>query len=152
MGKRGPPKSPTKVLQMRGSWRGDDRGEEPQPARLAAPAPDWLRPLAKEVWKILYDQLTNLGVIGDVDENTLARYCQTYAKWREAEDYIVEHGSTTYGAGGEKAHPMATLAVKYSEQLTRLEAQFGMTPSSRANLAKPKDAGGEKNKFFGDTG
>lgn len=152
MGKRGPPKSPTKVLEMRGSWRADARGTEPTPPPLTGECPEWLQPLAKETWVILVEQLKNLGILGTVDGNTLARYCQTYALWREAQEFIAEHGQTFESKEGPKVHPMATLAIKYGEQLTRLEAQFGMTPSSRANLAKPKDGGGEKNKFFGDTG
>jgi len=32
MAKRGPPPTPTKILKMRGSWRADGRGEEPEPS------------------------------------------------------------------------------------------------------------------------
>lgn len=149
MGRRGPPPTPTKILQMRGSWRGDTREGEPEPPPFEAACPDYLLPLAKEAWATVSQQLATMGVIGATDANVLARYCQVFALWRETQEHIAEHGQVQSGEHGDSIHPMAALGIKYGEQLTRLEGILGLSPAARANLAKKPEAKDADDKFFG---
>jgi P27 family predicted phage terminase small subunit len=152
MGKRGPPKTPTKILHLRGSWRSKIRGGEPIPDKFLPDCPAYLRPLAKEAWAILAQQLDNMGVLGATDVNALARYCQTWAKWRECEDFLAQHGPTmpVRDEAGKlvelKAWPQATLSLKLGDTLARLENQFGLTPAARAQLGKTPDQPGTDGK------
>jgi P27 family predicted phage terminase small subunit len=148
MGRRGPPPTPTAILKLRGSWRGKKREGEPTPQPFDAQCPEWLGPLAKEVWAIVTEQLVALGVIGKTDAGVLERYCATYEKWREAEAYVKEHGPIQRTAQGDTAHPYAMMAIKLGEQLTKLESLLGLSPAARANLAKPKETKEEKDRFF----
>ena len=159
MGKRGPARTPTGLLKMRGSWRADQRVDEPEPERRRPACPNWLMTEAKRVWRLLIPQLAKMGVLGRCDRNLLARYCQTWAKWREAEEWIMQHGDfiAIHDKGGNiievKQVPQVNRAIKLSEQLLRFEKECGLTPSARAGLAKPKsnaleNRGKGKDRFF----
>ena len=56
MGKRGPTRTPTSVLKLRGSWRAKTRGDEPTPQEGVPESPDWLSEDEQSVW----DRLTPL--------------------------------------------------------------------------------------------
>lgn len=149
MGKRGPLPTPTSILKLRGSWRGKKRVDEPAPPAFEGKCPGWLRPQARKVWEVITKQLIAMNVIGQTDVGLLARYCQTFVKWREAEEYIQEHGSVQMGKEGESIHPFATLAVKYGEQLKGMERDLGLSPAARAGLAKsPPQKKDAKDRFF----
>lgn len=160
MGKRGPAKTPTETLKLRGSWRADVRKNEPQPEKGRPRCPKWLRPMAKRYWKRLVPQLDEMGILTLIDGNALARYCQVMAKWREAEEFLASHGDL-YPVKDEagnvvrfKQYPQVSTAMKLADQALRLEQQFGLTPSARAGLdapIKPKDTDG-KSRFFPSAG
>ena len=160
MGKRGPAATPTETLKLRGSWRADVRKNEPQPEKGRPKCPKWLRPKAKMYWKRLVPQLDDMGILTLVDGNALARYCQTMAKWREAEEFLASHGELypVKDEGGNvlrfKQYPQVSTAIKLADQALRLEQQFGLTPAARAGLdapAKPKDTDG-KSRYFPTAG
>lgn len=156
MGKRGPARTPTNILKMRGSWRAKGREGEPRPDASAPRCPKWLRPEAKRVWRELVPQLERMNVLARCDRNAIARYCQVFAKWRSAEEFLKEHGEVypEKNASGQtlglREYPQVSQAIRFSEQLLRLEREFGLTPSARANLSvgkKPPEGGG-KARFF----
>ena len=147
MGKRGPAKTPTAILEARGSWLAKTRKDEPQ-AEGVPLCPDWLTDEAKLIWNRLLPMLQGIGVVGAVDENAMARYCQTFALWRTCVMFVAEHGMENNG----KEYPHTGRASQLADQLLRIERQFGMTPASRANLAidttkQPKEPSG-KERFF----
>ena len=145
MGKRGPAPTPTKILEVRGSWRAGARQDEPQPEAKRPVCPAWLMPEAKRAWRELAPQLDRMGVLGKCDRNALARYCQTWAKWRAAEEWIMEHGDHVVvrdkdgRATGIVEPPQVGRTIRLADQLLRLEQHFGLTPSARAGLATRKD-------------
>jgi hypothetical protein len=51
MGKRGPPPTPTPILQLRGSWRGKLNRDEPQPEPVAPEKPSWLTTYASHPYR-----------------------------------------------------------------------------------------------------
>lgn len=143
MGKRGPPKTPTSILKQRGSWLVNDRNEA-QEAQFEGGVPDcphWLRDEAKEVWAEVVPKLNAVaGLIKKVDRNALARYCQTWAKWRACEEFLIKHGDVfpvkdRWGNVKEfRQFPQVNTSIKLQAQLEAAEKQFGMTASSRAGL------------------
>ena len=131
----GPPKTPTNILNMRGSWRGGARDKEPEPDRSVPECPEWLLDDAKSKWVELVPQLAAMGVLGTCDRGALARYCQLWARWRAVEE-----------AGGD-----TNQSLKLSAALIRLEKEFGLTPAARAGLAVEKADPQEnrgKGRFF----
>lgn len=141
MTRPGPPRTPTPILKMHGSWRAKNRPDANLPDGVVAvpDCPAWLSDGAAEVWRKLVPQFASLGILTLVDENALARYCSLWVQWRELLDFIEEHGmtydsETTGGAAKVVQHPNVALSLTISAQLLRLEQDFGMTPSSRASL------------------
>jgi P27 family predicted phage terminase small subunit len=168
---RGRKPTPTKLLELRGSWRAKTRKDEPQPSAKGAtptapklPCPAWLDDEGKQVWRTLIKQLGDMGILESIDALALGRYCQLYQRWRTAEEQIRARGETIdlYNAEGEVIgvglSPFVKLANELAEKLLRLEQQYGMTASARASLGimghqkgkdgKGKDAGKDKGRFF----
>jgi phage terminase small subunit len=131
MGKRGPAKTPTKILEQRGSWRAKTRPEEPEPGELNIAAPEWLSGVALEMWNELTEQLGEAGIAKGTDRLMLATLCKSYAEWRGA------------------MSPSARL--EWTGVLIRLAREFGMTPASRAGVSATKTAKKDrqsKTRFF----
>ena len=140
MGRRGPAPTPTAMLKLRGSWRAKTREGEPQPPPGRPKCPQWLDDDAKKVWRQLVPQLDEMGVLTKVDANALARYCRLWSRWRQAEAFIDRHGEV-YPLKDEhgkvryfQQFPQVSIANKLAQQLTRLEQEFGMTPSARSQI------------------
>jgi len=110
-----------------------------------------LRKRAQRLWKTLVPQLEAMGVLGKCDRNALARYCQLCARYEALEKFLAEHGEVAESESGSRARPEASLSLKIAAELLRLEGQFGLTPSARAGLARPKENPREnrgKGRFF----
>lgn len=146
MGKRGPAPTPTKVLQMRGSWRAKTRNGEPQPAAKPPSCPKWLDGKGQYLFRALVAELMPLGLVTKLDAQALARYCQMWSQWREALAYVTDHGSTypiLDAEGGLKSYgefPQVRQLLKLNEALLKIEREFGLTPSARARLARPESS------------
>lgn len=142
MGKRGPRPTPTKLLQLRGSKLAtkDRLAKEAQGPEGLPEKPEWLDELAGRAWDYLVPLLQQMGVLTRIDGHALSRYCKLWSRWREAEAFIAKHGlmyPLKDDAGQPKCFqpwPQVSIANKLAQQLTRLEQEFGMTPSARSRL------------------
>ena len=145
MGERGPAPRPARILKIRDSWRAKAREGEPEPAEGRPRCPLWLSKEAKRAWREVIPQLERMGLLAKCDRSAIMRYCQTLAMWREAAEFLAEHGSIypEKDAAGRlvaiREYPQVARAVRLSEHLLRLEKQFGLTSSARAGLALPRD-------------
>jgi len=54
--------------------------------------PSWLEEEAKIEWKRLAAELISNGKLPIMNQNSFAGYCQSYARWKEAEEFITKHG------------------------------------------------------------
>ncbi|MEO5369304.1 MAG: phage terminase small subunit P27 family [Magnetococcus sp. DMHC-1] len=109
---------------------------EPRPETAAPPCPKWLLPDAKKEWRRVVTELKIFGLISRIDMALLAGYCQSWARWREAEEILALEGSTTPIASGKgmKRHPMAAQANEALRIMERLATHFGLSPSARTGL------------------
>lgn len=162
MGARGPRPTPNKVLRLRGSWRADLNPGEPKPPAGKPTCPAWLDDEAKAAWRQLVPMLHITGLLTQIDRNALARYCQLFARWKKCELFIQKYGNT-YPLKDDKGaikcfmqFPEVSIANSLAKQLTRLEQEFGLTPSSRSRIsvevkANAADAQQDalRRKFFG---
>lgn len=140
MGKRGPRPTPTNVLKMRGSWRGDERKNEPQAVIEIMSRPRHLKGREIAIWKYIVQALLEIRVITRLDRSAIARYCQLEAMFRDTMDFIDKNG-TTYpirDADGNvvsmRLFPQTHLALKLCDQIIKLESHFGLTPASRTRI------------------
>lgn len=47
---------------------------------------------AKKEWKSILKGLTAAGRVSKMNLTSFAGYCQSYARWKEAEKFITKHG------------------------------------------------------------
>lgn len=132
MGRRGPKKTPTAILERRGSRLVEGREGEPEVVPGMPPDPAWAQPPeARALWDSLGPELVALGVLCPSDGLMFGALCELYAEWRAA----VEDGRSPYS-------PL--------DRLIKLGHEFGLTPSSRAGLkcGRPSDEDVKVAKFF----
>ena len=116
---------------------------EPKPEKKAPRCPAWLEAEAKKEWKRMAKQMERLGILTEIDMAAFAGYCQAYARWKEAEEYISEHGAIMETPSGYcQQVPQVSIAQTYLKIMNRFCEQFGLTPSSRSRIVA--DAGEDK--------
>ena len=106
--------------------------------------PSWLDVVAKVEWKRVVSELAALQMLTKCDQTALAGYCQSYARWKEAERLTTLHGlvltEPILSKAGDvlgqriKRNPATTIASDSLKSLARYGALFGFDPSSRARL------------------
>lgn len=161
MGKRGPkPKSNAEKL-LAGNPGKRPLPAEPSPALGRPVRPEWLLPQAVEKWDELVPQLEEMGVLAVIDGHALAIYCQCYARWLSAEQFMTAHGVVAImrnDKGEVKSMTPAAeffVATKMLEKLNQLGMQFGLSPAARGRLSLPKAEQATvdpKAEFFGVVG
>ena len=141
MGRRGPAPEPTALKKLRGNpGRRPLNREEPAAPAGSPRCPRWLGAEAKSAWRQLTPLLQQMGVLSLVDAHALARYCALWARWRRVEQFIEQHGEVFPIKDEEgrvrylQQFPQVGVANKLATQLTRLEQEFGMTPSARTRI------------------
>ena len=110
--------------------------------------PDWLCDVGREEWNRIEPDLIELGLLTNIDVNILAIYCDAYAKYIEASQYIQQHGmvmeyENKNGVVNLVANPYVAVANKYSTIIKKYCEEFGLTPTSRAKISIPKKAASE---------
>jgi phage terminase small subunit len=86
----GPPPTPTHLKLLRGNAgkRSIRPGPMPEiPPEVPAP-PSFLLPAAKDEWWRLSGELHVFGLLSNLDVHVLVAYCQSYARWRQAEETL----------------------------------------------------------------
>jgi len=102
-----------------------------------APAcPSWLQNKAKTMYKRLAKILVELDLFTLADVEMLAGYCQSYTRYREAEQAIEDHGlliTETSAAGCTRlvANPAVRISRGCLADAIRIAASFGFSPSDR---------------------
>ena len=108
---------------------------EPTPEKKAPKYPSWLDGEAKKEWRRLVKQLEDLGLLTQVDMAAFAGYCQAYARWKEAEEFISKHGTIVKTPSGYwQQVPQVSIAQTYLKIMHKFCEQFGLTPSSRSRI------------------
>ena len=81
-----------------------------------------------------------IGVLTEVDQAAFASYCQAYARWKEAEEFISQHGTIVKTPSGYwQQVPQVSIAQTYLKIMNKIAEQFGLTPSSRSRIIAGSD-------------
>ena len=135
MGRRGPARTPTETLKIRGSWLAKVREKtEPkiQPGRMIPPA--WLSKPAKAVWKKTLE-VTPPGMITPADYVLLEMFCDAVAEW-EALARAIEPLKQLQKSlsGGLTLHPLSILKNRANANVRALAAKLGLSPADRSSV------------------
>ena len=79
--------------------------------------------------------LEQMGLLTEMDMAAFAGYCQAYARWKEAEEFITQHGTIVRTPSGYwQQVPQVSIAQTYLKIMNRFAEQFGLTPASRSRI------------------
>ena len=108
---------------------------EPAPPKSEIKCPTWLLPEAKKEWRRLATSLEAMGVLTMADLTAFAGYCQAYARWKEAEEFITQHGSIFRTPSGYVQQvPQVSIAQQSLRLMQTFCTEFGLTPACRARI------------------
>ena len=134
MAGKGPAKTPTAVLEKRGSRLVRDRQAEPVYNGISnLRMPVGLGYHGKKIWNRLLPMLANQGVLTDADIAGFERYCFLWQAWKDL--------------AKEKPLDINKL-MKIESGFSKLEQQFGLTPASRPNVKATKNVEKDNTKRF----
>ena len=138
MATRGRKPLPTalKVLEGdRGKGRRPLNENEPKPPKGVIKCPSWLVPEAKKEWKRLAPSLEAMGLLTIWDIDSFSAYCQAYARWREAEEFITQHGSIFKTPSGYVQQvPQVSITQQNLKIMQSLAGEFGLSPATRSRI------------------
>lgn len=115
----------------------------PESSKDAPTAPKYLCKVAAGHWDTMAKQLHPLGLLTNADMDALARYCDLYARWLEAQSQLKDHGLLIKAQNGFPIQsPYIAISNKCTELMNRIGIEFGLTPSSRGRISvdKPQKA------------
>lgn len=170
--KPGPKKTPTAILKLRGSWRGDGRPDQEPLPEYKPICPSFLSKAAKAFWRKNLPVLMENGLMAKLYVPKYTVMCAAYGSWRTAYDAIQKSGGLpfykipdqvrvetkrdgtvieTTTPGKMVDHPAGRSEQKKWEQFCRALSSFGCDPAAHGSIeiksAKPKDTTG-KDRFF----
>lgn len=136
MAQRGRKPKPTALKVLEGNPGGRPLNtKEPKPAKRAPRCPAWLEDEAKKEWRRMGKVLEQLGLLTDMDMAAFAGYCQAYARWKEAEEFITQHGTMVRTPNGYLQQvPQVSIAQTNLKIMLKFCEQFGLTPSARSRI------------------
>ena len=136
MATRGRKPKPTALKVLEGNpGKRPLNDREPVPPRAALKCPAWLLPGAKKEWKRLAPALEAMGVLTMADLTAFEGYCQAYARWKEAEAFITQHGSIFQTPSGYVQQvPQVSIAQQNLKIMQSFCSEFGLTPATRARI------------------
>jgi P27 family predicted phage terminase small subunit len=89
--------------------------------------------------------MEQLGILTEVDMAAFAGYCQAYARWKAAEEFITKHGAIVKTPSGYwQQVPQVSIAQQYLKDMQKFAEQFGLTPASRSRIV----ADVQKNEYI----
>jgi len=103
--------------------------------------PALLKGEALREWKRITPQLAAVGILTRLDLAVLAAYCQAWARWLDAESNLIKTGPVVKALSGyPMLNPWLCIANKAMQQIQRLAAELGLTPSARTRIEVDPDA------------
>jgi len=115
---------------------------EPKPKAIVPRCPSWLDDEAKKEWARMSKRLDSLGMLTEVDGSAFAGYCQSYARWKQAEEFVTKHGFVIKTPSGYLQQiPHVAIAQTYLKCMQKFCEEFGMTPSARSRLSGEDNSG-----------
>ena len=113
-------------------------GAEPQPSVPATPpyAPRFLSEEGKREWRRLARLLLDTGLYTEFDYMALAMLCQVWCRWKQMEQKVMAAGEVLVSkeTGNLYQNPYLHVANRAWEQMRKMLAEFGLTPSSRSRI------------------
>ena len=146
MATRGRKPKPTAIKELEGNpGKRPMNTHEPRPPKKAPSCPKWLDSEAKKEWRRLAPYMEKLGILTEADRSAFASYCQAYARWKDAEEFMTRSGTTIFKtpSGYWQQLPQVSIAQTYLKIMNKIAEQFGLTPAARSRIIAGDDDSGK---------
>lgn len=135
---------PASIHKLKGTYRPDRHGGEPEVESVLPDPPDYLDDVAQAEWRRIAPELHKAGILSKLDIVVLEMYCSIYSRWRYAEKKIHTRKThakavTTAENGYMMQSTWLTVSSRCVKQLKDLSTEFGLTPVSRARMKMKKE-------------
>ena len=117
----------------------EDEPEIEAPSELPDP-PDHLDAEACREWNRTGAILLAAGLLTELDYSALALLCVAHSRHKEATDQMQKFGMLQIapGTGYPMQSPYLAISNKAMDQMMKIHAEFGMSPSSRTRVTPAK--------------
>jgi P27 family predicted phage terminase small subunit len=136
MGKRGPPKTPTATLKLRGSFAAGGRDGEPEVRPEIPACPSWVSASGREHWQDVAEMLLPMGLIGKPFSIVLGLLVDALADYVHRSKQAAECELYTTTGKGMFPHPIHGMRDKAWSRVLKAAQQFGLSPASIAGVTK----------------
>jgi P27 family predicted phage terminase small subunit len=154
----GRPRTPTRVLQLRGTHRKDRHGDpaaEVQFEKLTElpPPPGFLDPVGVMEWERIGPELVEKQLLTTVDMAAFTAYCLNVARMVAAEKAINEKGLIVLTPFGQlQTNPAVSIARQAGVEVRKFCQEFGLTPSARTRVRTPEKPAPKKDDPWSEVG
>jgi P27 family predicted phage terminase small subunit len=141
----GRPRTPTRVLQLRGTHRKDRHGSpesEPQFAVLTElpPCPGFFDDVASFEWSRVGPELVAKQLLTEMDLAAFTLYCLNVARVVACEKTLRLGMTLLTPQGFIQARPEVSIARQCGVEVRKFAQEFGLTPSARTRVRAPETA------------
>lgn len=138
MGKRGPARTPTNLLKVRGSWLAERREDAADIAPQLPPCPSWVRPEAAKHWDEIGGMLYGMGLMGAPYTLALALLVEALADYIRRAEQCETTPEVTETEKGSFPHPIFGMKDKAWDRVLKAAQQFGLTPATISQVTADK--------------
>lgn len=134
---RGRKPKPTKLRELNGNaGKRPLNKNEPQFSEVThILPPEWLSPMAVQMWHIVVPELLSNKVLSVADIHNVEAFCMSYARWRQAEEEVEKLGVLLMDDNGRYSkNPAFTVINEAKKQMVQFGSLLGLDPSSRTRL------------------
>ncbi len=101
--------------------------------------PPWLTDeVAVKEYKRLVDALKKMDMLGDLDANNLACYCNAYSNYLKATSLVNAEGLIVHGEKGDYENPLVGIQIRYAKEMRDFARLCGLSIDSRLKFATVK--------------
>ncbi len=135
------PRKPTPLKILDGS---NKKNPTPKDEPIYDPSipepPEHLTDYALEEWERISKMLYPLGLLTDADRAAMAGYCQSYGRWRLAEEQLQKTPGLVIEtqSGNLIQNPLVGIANKAMEHMRKFITLFGLSPADRTRVSVDK--------------
>lgn len=136
---KGRPRKTDEQKVIEGNFqKSKERDKAPKPPKLESlkPPSHIRQPVAKKAWRMLAQQLEDLGILKETDLISFELLVMAYYRWRLANGKV-RVTIKTAPSGYQYQNPMIAIESRYRKELMNHLALFGLDPSSRMTLEVP---------------
>ena len=120
------------------------------PKKYILKAPTWLSKRARKEYRRLIESMAEMDMLGDLDANNLAGYCNAFSKCLQATKQL--DALVISDDKGEHENPLIGIQIRYAKEMRDFARLCGLSIDSRLKFAAVKlnNMNEEIDQEFGD--